>query len=170
MFTYRICIRDGLPKSFTSGIQQGIANYGNKLKMIFVVLPNKNINVYSMIKMKCCSQYAIPSQCFQSKHLEKARSGTGELKSIASKVVIQMNAKLGGEPWRIKNPFKQSNTMIVGYDVHFNPKTKKCIGGMVATTNQAWSRFYSTTHVIEDREQFSANLCAEMTSKLKTCV
>ena len=34
------------------------------------------------------------------------------LMSVATKVAIQMNCKLGGEPWTVKIPLE--NTMIVG--------------------------------------------------------
>ena len=34
------------------------------------------------------------------------------LMSVATKVVVQMNCKLGGEPWAVKIPLK--NTMVIG--------------------------------------------------------
>ena len=37
------------------------------------------------------------------------------LMSVATKVALQMNCKLGGEPWAVKIPLK--NTMVIGYVV-----------------------------------------------------
>ena len=34
------------------------------------------------------------------------------LMSVATKVALQMNFKLGGEPWAVKIPLK--NTMVIG--------------------------------------------------------
>ena len=38
------------------------------------------------------------------------------LMSVATKVVVQMNCKLGGEPWAVDIPMK--NTMVLGYDTY----------------------------------------------------
>ena len=43
-------------------------------------------------------------QFVQVKKMEKPAG----LMSIASKIAIQMNAKLGGIPWSVKNPVKVS--------------------------------------------------------------
>ena len=51
----------------------------------------------------------IPSQCVTSTVLNKPKG----LMSVATKVAVQMNAKLGGEPWAVKIPMK--DTMIIGY-------------------------------------------------------
>jgi aubergine-like protein len=41
------------------------------------------------------------------------------LRSICNKILIQINAKAGGEPWAVSEiPFMTKPTMIVGYDVH----------------------------------------------------
>jgi hypothetical protein len=45
----------------------------------------------------------VPSQCYLSKNLTNKN-----LNSVASKVLIQMTAKLGGVPWSIKVPLKVS--------------------------------------------------------------
>lgn len=36
------------------------------------------------------------------------------LQSVATKIALQMNVKLGGELWSVKIPLQ--NTMVVGYD------------------------------------------------------
>ena len=43
----------------------------------------------------------VPSQCFLAKNLTNKG-----LMSIATKVMVQINAKLGGEPWSVIIPVK----------------------------------------------------------------
>jgi len=45
--------------------------------------------------------FSVSSQCFLSKNVTSRG-----LMSIATKVVVQMNAKLGGEPWHVSIPLK----------------------------------------------------------------
>ena len=63
---------------------------------------------YQAIKTKCCVENAIPSQCMTATVLGKPKG----LMSVATKVAVQMNCKLGGEPWAVKIPLK--NTMVLG--------------------------------------------------------
>lgn len=42
--------------------------------------------------------------------------------SIATKVAIQMNCKLGGAPWRVDLPFK--GIMAIGFDICHDKNTK----------------------------------------------
>ena len=60
------------------------------------------------MKTKCCIENAVPSQCITATVLGKPKG----LMSVATKVVIQMNCKLGGEPWAVKIPLKKC--MIIG--------------------------------------------------------
>ena len=63
---------------------------------------------YAAIKKKCVIESPIPSQCITSTVLNKPKG----LMSVATKVAIQMNCKLGGEPWAVQIPMK--DTMIIG--------------------------------------------------------
>ena len=63
---------------------------------------------YAAVKVKCCVEKPIPSQCMTATVLGKPKG----LMSVATKVAIQMNCKLGGEPWSVKIPLK--NTMVIG--------------------------------------------------------
>lgn len=54
---------------------------------------------YNAIKKRCCCERAIPSQVITSR---SARNKN--LMSIATKVAIQINCKLGGAPWTIEIP------------------------------------------------------------------
>ena len=59
--------------------------------------------------------------------------------SVATKVVIQMSCKIGGQPWAVEIPLKK--TMVVGYDTyHDTVDKKKSVGALVATLNDSFTR------------------------------
>jgi aubergine len=63
--------------------------------------------------------------------------------SIATKISIQMNCKVGGAPWTCVNPIKR--VMVCGYDVTHDTMNKgSSFGGFVATLNDNFSRYFST--------------------------
>jgi aubergine-like protein len=87
--------------------------------------------------------------------------------SIATKVVIQINAKLGGEPWAVANPLKASNTMVIGFDVYHCGKRKgQSVGAMVATTSKELSKFYSTVSFHESRDELTGKMATDITKCL----
>lgn len=64
------------------------------------------------------------------------------LRSVAQKIVLQMNVKLGGELWRLPIPIKK--LMVVGIDVyHKIEKGYKSIAGFVSSLNNDQTRWYS---------------------------
>ena len=51
---------------------------------------------------------SLPSQVVTASVLSKPKG----LMSVATKVAVQMNCKLGGEPWAVKIPL--TDTMVIG--------------------------------------------------------
>ena len=60
-----------------------------------MLIQNNKGDHYAAIKKKCYLEKPIPSQVVTATVLSKPKG----LMSVATKVAIQMNAKLGGEPW-----------------------------------------------------------------------
>lgn len=89
-------------------------------QLVMVVVSNTNAMRYSAIKKKCCIDRIVPTQVVVLKTISP-KEGRG-LMSIATKVAIQINCKIGGAPWLIKIPL--SGLMIVGFDVSHNTKNK----------------------------------------------
>jgi len=83
--------------------------------------------------------------------------------SIATKVVIQMNAKLGGEPWKLKVPLKKC--MIVGFDAHHGTKGNPSVGATVASMTDTFASYFSVTSYHADCVELSKNLCQHLRSK-----
>jgi len=85
--------------------------------------------------------------------------------SIATKVVVQMNAKLGGEPWSIKLPLK--GLMVVGFDVHKGAKGVRggVVGAMVSTTTQSLAKYHSTTSIYNSPDELCKQIMQDFKSK-----
>lgn len=82
--------------------------------------------------------------------------------SIATKIIIQMNAKLGGKPWMIKLPVK--GLMTVGFDVSHHPRDKsRSVGAMVATMDlKKTEEFYSVTSSYQNGNEMNNKLADHM--------
>lgn len=107
--------------------------------MVVVVLPMLSDSRYQRIKRLCCIEFPVPSQIIVAKTINKPDNS---LRSIAQKIILQMNVKLGGELWRLPIPIKK--IMIVGIDVyHKIEKGYKSIAGFVSSLNSEQTRWYS---------------------------
>ena len=120
---------------------------------------------------------AVTLRCFSlSRTLQKA----GQLMSVATKVEIQINAKLGGEIWSVPIPvrdpswmtgeldhlssssssFSRKHCWLVGIDTYRDSQNRSVqMVGFVASINSACTRYYS--RVIEQRTHH------DLTSDLK---
>ena len=67
----------------------------DRVDMVMVVIPNNKSDAYSVVKKICLTKYPTSSQVMTATVLKKPKG----LMSVATKVAIQMAAKMGGEPW-----------------------------------------------------------------------
>jgi hypothetical protein len=64
--------------------------------------------------------------------------------------LIQICAKIGGEPWAVdKLPFTNSPTMVCGMDV-FKSTGKTSVLGFTSTFNKTFTRYMSIAKVYEE--------------------
>lgn len=125
-------------------------------ELVFCVVSNNRSDRYAAIKKKCCIDRPIPSQVFLQKNLDGKNA-----MSIATKVAIQMNCKLGGAPWTIENSVK--GLMAIGFDVCRDATTKgKNYLAMVATVDQRLTRYFSLIDLYEGHENLGDQLCASI--------
>ncbi|XP_043785824.1 piwi-like protein Siwi isoform X1 [Apis laboriosa] len=118
-------------------------------ELIFCVVSNNRADRYSAIKKKCTHDRPVASQVFLAKNL----SNKG-IRSIATKVAIQLNCKLGGAPWSVELP--PINLMVVGYDVCHDPADKsRDFGAMVASLDRSLTRYYSSVAAHTTGEELS---------------
>jgi aubergine-like protein len=101
-------------------------------KFIMIVVPNNAADRYGAIKKITCVSNAIPTQVIVHKTMQPKKGNMGGVKSIATKVLIQCNVKLGGCPWMVKIPLK--GLMTIGFDVnHDSTDKRKSYGAFIAT-------------------------------------
>ena len=83
----------------------------------------------------------VPSQVVLHNTISRGKN----LRSIVNKILIQINAKLGGEPWAVSGmPFTSKPTMVCGYDVFHKPKANSYLafcGTVNRNFNQYWSAY-----------------------------
>eukprot|EP00099_Drosophila_melanogaster_P011508 NP_001285825.1 P-element induced wimpy testis, isoform B [Drosophila melanogaster] len=108
-------------------------------KLILCLVPNDNAERYSSIKKRGYVDRAVPTQVVTLK-TTKNRS----LMSIATKIAIQLNCKLGYTPWMIELPL--SGLMTIGFDIAKSTRDRKrAYGALIASMDlQQNSTYFST--------------------------
>uniref|UniRef100_A0AAY5L230 Piwi-like protein 1 n=1 Tax=Esox lucius TaxID=8010 RepID=A0AAY5L230_ESOLU len=114
---------------------------------VVVVLPSNRKDKYDSVKKYLCVDCPTPSQCVVARTLSRQQA----LMTVATKIALQMNCKMGGELWSVDIPLKQ--LMIVGIDCyHDTAAGKRSIGALVASLNHGMSRWFSKC-VLQSRGQ-----------------
>lgn len=150
-------------------LSQTLANLArNNLQMAFVAVSNNSADRYSAIKKTCCVQNALPSQVVTNRVMDPRNMS--KLRSVATKVAIQMNAKLGGMPWLVD--CKINNVMFIGYDVCHDTNNKaNSYGAVVATMDMRQSTcFFSAVSAHTNGEELSNNLAVNVVKAIKQYV
>ncbi|KAH8037470.1 hypothetical protein HPB51_010997 [Rhipicephalus microplus] len=84
--------------------------------------------------------------------LSRTIENHNNIRSVATKVAIQLNCKLGGEAWCL--PMLLSNTIVIGYDTYHNAGSRnRTVGAFVASMNQTFTRWYSRVSFPSTHEQ-----------------
>nr|XP_057926139.1 piwi-like protein 2 [Doryrhamphus excisus]XP_057926140.1 piwi-like protein 2 [Doryrhamphus excisus] len=130
-------LRDDRTETYVKSIHSRLTSEPNLQLIVCILVGNRN-DLYSAIKKLCCVTSPIPSQAINVRTISQQQ----KLKSIAQKILLQMNSKLGGELWTVNVPLK--NLMVVGVDVHHDTsKAHQSVMGFVASMNSALTRWYS---------------------------
>jgi len=139
-------------------------NFRQSIQLVFCILPNNHPGRYSDIKKACSINLKVPSQCLIVKNLRGKKT-----MSIATKVAIQINAKLGGIVWEMETPL--SDTMIVGIDVghHGRGSKKQSIAGFCATMNpKSFTNYFSKVSIQSQNQEIINNLRSNIKDALKS--
>ncbi|XP_063698509.1 protein aubergine-like [Culicoides brevitarsis] len=136
-------------------------------QLIMLIISNNNPGRYSAIKKRCCVDRAIPTQVIVQKTITPKDGNMRGLMSVATKVAIQLNCKLGAAPWFVKLPL--SGLMTVGFDVCHDTKNKAMsYGALVASMDLRSScRYFSVVSSHHNGEELSNELALNMTKALK---
>uniref|UniRef100_A0A0K0DAK6 Piwi domain-containing protein n=2 Tax=Angiostrongylus cantonensis TaxID=6313 RepID=A0A0K0DAK6_ANGCA len=76
--------------------------------------------------------------------------------SIVRKIVLQMNCKMGGAPWKMNIPVK--NAIFIGCYHYCDPMLHGRTDACVSTTDQDYTKFYCQTRSHENSNEPGANL------------
>ena len=63
------------------------------------------------------------------------------MRTICSKVLLQMNCKLGGELWGCNVPI--DSLMVIGMDVYRDKVGGRSVAGIVTTLNGSFGKYWS---------------------------
>jgi len=98
--------------------------------------------LYDDVKRFLLTEFAVPSQVVLCNTIAKGKN----LRSIVNKILIQINAKIGGIPWTVDNlPFMDKPTMVCGMDVfHSTTLGKKSVLGLTASVNNSATKYFSS--------------------------
>ncbi|NWJ08153.1 PIWL2 protein, partial [Crypturellus undulatus] len=93
-------LKDERVETYAKTIRSVLASE-QKVQLVLCITPGGREDLYGAIKKLCCVQVPVPSQVINVQSLTGQAS---KLRSIAQKVLLQMNCKLGGELWGIDVP------------------------------------------------------------------
>ncbi|KAK9504492.1 hypothetical protein O3M35_010814 [Rhynocoris fuscipes] len=134
-----VALPDDRSGTYVQAIEKIIGSTNPQL--IMCIVPNNKADRYGAIKKKCYVDRAVPSQVVLMKNLISKG-----VMSIATKIGIQVNCKIGGSPWSVHVPFDRP-VMIVGFDVcHDTTLRGRSYGAMVASLDRAYTRYFSSAN------------------------
>ncbi|CAG4975446.1 unnamed protein product [Parnassius apollo] len=129
--------------------------------LILCVLARNSADRYEAIKKKCTIDRAVPTQVVCGRNMTSKSA-----MSIATKVAIQINCKLGGAPWTVEIPL--NTLMVIGYDVCHDTRSKeKSFGAFVATLDRQMTQYYSAVNAHTSGEELSAHMSFNIASALR---
>lgn len=149
-----------------------LTNYAQALRarvskshqMVMVMTPgfSQREDRYSAIKKLTCCELAIPSQVIRSATVNDPKKA----RSVCQKVALQIQCKVGGQPWIVKIPFK--GVMFLGIDSYHDPLHKgRSVLAVVASIDPNASQWYTRTTFQEPNEEIGNTLQLSMTACLK---
>jgi len=94
---------------------------------VVVILPTNRKDKYDCVKKFLCVDCPTPSQCVVARTISKPQA----LMTVATKIALQMNCKMGGELWSVEIPVRLSNVSVGLYQVS-DSKFNLCLSAEAA--------------------------------------
>ncbi|KAI5613348.1 piwi-like protein 2 isoform X1 [Silurus asotus] len=133
----RVELRDDRTETYIRSIHSQLSSEPNMQLVVYIMTGNRD-DLYSAVKKLCCVQSPCPSQAINVRTISQPQ----KLRSIAQKILLQINCKLGGELWTVNVPLK--HLMVIGVDVHHDASRKtRSVMGFVASLNSLMTKWYS---------------------------
>ncbi|XP_027630739.1 piwi-like protein 2 isoform X2 [Tupaia chinensis] len=130
-------LKDDRIETYIRTIQSMLGVEG-KIQVVVCIIMGTRDDLYGAIKKLCCVQSPVPSQVINVRTIGQPT----RLRSVAQKILLQINCKLGGELWGVDIPLKQ--LMVIGMDVYHDPsRGMRSVVGFVASINLTLTKWYS---------------------------
>lgn len=150
----RVVIQNDSPAVYVESLNQIVQR---DPQLIMCLVSNDKADRYAAIKKKSCVDRAVATQVIKARTITPKGGNVRTLMSVATKVAIQLNCKLGGIPWVLKNPL--SSVMVIGFDVCHDTRDKsKSFGAMVASMyggGNKHPKYFSTVNHHSSGEELS---------------
>ncbi|KAF4530187.1 hypothetical protein B566_EDAN001446 [Ephemera danica] len=159
-----VTIPDDRQATYINSLEQLLSKQHPQL--VVCIASNNRGDRYGAIKKLCCvdravcDKLAVPTQVITSRCLNSKNAS-----SIALKIAVQINCKLGGAPWSVEVPMK--GCMVVGFDVTTDTMHKSTsFGALVATLDANLSKFFAAVSSHCSAEQLSDALSHNLLKSL----
>jgi len=117
----------------------------NNVQAVVLLLPGQKgkCTLYDEVKRFLLAEFPVPSQAVLTGTISRGKN----LRSIVNKILIQINAKIGGIPWAVDNlPLLNKPAMVCGMDVfHCTSLGKKSVLALTASMNSTATKYWSTS-------------------------
>ncbi|KAJ6632990.1 Protein piwi, partial [Pseudolycoriella hygida] len=157
---HTISINDDNIQEHLKGLEKAVHR---NPQLVLVLVGNNNADKYAAIKKTCTCNYGIPTQIMTNKTLNNKSL------TIATKVAIQLNCKLGGTPWLAEIPTR--GLMTIGVDISRDKKDRKQFwGALVATMDLKDLRresFFSCVTGFKEGGDYSSLLVIDIVKAVK---
>lgn len=119
-------------------------------------LLGKNDSIYAQLKKHSLCRNGYVSQVVKARSIQKK----GGLMSVCSKILLQINAKLGGISYKtvIDKEINDRKLMVIGVDSS-HIKGKRTGVAMVATINDSFTDFYNKEEIIKEENKEQLQFC-----------
>ncbi|XP_077488732.1 piwi-like protein 1 [Amblyomma americanum] len=146
-----VLLDDDRPSGFVYALRQ--LTSGGNIELALIVLPNSRKDRYDIIKKEACVDLGLHTQVILARTIGNRRN----IHSVATKVAVQLNCKLGGEAWCLEIPLV--STMVIGYDTYPDSSTpNRSAGAFVASINKSLTRWYQRVCFHDTHEGLAKSL------------
>ncbi|KAK8788333.1 hypothetical protein V5799_021892 [Amblyomma americanum] len=155
-----VLLDDDRPSGFVEALRQ-LARAGN-IQLALIVLPNNRKDRYDLIKKEACVDLGLHTQVILARTIGNRKN----IRSVATKVAVQLNCKLGGEAWCLEIPLV--STMVIGYDTYRDSSSPhRSAGAFVASINKSLTWWYSRVSFHDTHEWLGYSLASLLRDALR---
>uniref|UniRef100_A0A3B5AYK6 Piwi-like protein 2 n=1 Tax=Stegastes partitus TaxID=144197 RepID=A0A3B5AYK6_9TELE len=153
----RVELRDDRTETYVKSVHSQLTSEPNMQLVVCIMVGNRD-DLYSAIKKLCCVKSPIPSQAINVRTISQPQ----KLRSVAQKILLQMNSKLGGELWTGND--KPGHQSVMGFvasvnssltrwysRVTFQAPTEELINGFRVCLLAALQKYYEVNHNLPEK-------------------